>query len=143
MQAEEGVELIALGLCDHLAVVVLVVAVDHHPVEAGQIADSLGSGVVQLAQRAGPVQFLYRAAYGLIGVGKGERPLAVSHLQFDQQQTTRFAVQDGVEQPRPALDVYHAFHRIALAQISEGGRQLLDAGGLIHPDQRGQVLPQH
>jgi hypothetical protein len=50
MQAEERVEVVAFGFGDDFAVVVLVVAVHHHPVESGQVADCPRGGVVQLAQ---------------------------------------------------------------------------------------------
>ena len=88
VQAEERVEVLALGLGDDLAVVVLVVAVHHHAVEAGEVTDRTRGGVVQLGQRGGPVQLLHRAAHRLVGVREGERALAVGDLEFDQEHTS-------------------------------------------------------
>jgi hypothetical protein len=63
VQSEKGVQVLALGLGDDLAVVLLVVAVDHHAVEAGEVADRARGGAVQLGQGGGPVQLLHRVAH--------------------------------------------------------------------------------
>ena len=133
MQAEERVEVLALGLSDDLAVVVLVVAVHHHTVEAGEVADRTRGGVVKLGQRGGPVQLLYRAAHRLVGVRKGERPFAVGDLELDQEHTARLTVQDGVELPWLAGDVNHALERVALMQTAEGRGRVLDRAACSAP----------
>ena len=99
-------------------------------------------GVVQLGQRGCLVQVLHRAAHRLVGVRKGERPLAVGDLKFDQEYISRFTAQDGVERPWLAGDVNHALKRVALAEIAGGRGRLLDQGGLFGADQHRQVPTQ-
>ncbi len=143
MQAEERVEVLAFALSDDLAVVVVVVAVDHHAVEAGEVVDRACGGVVKLGQRGGPVQLFYRAAHRLVGVRKGERPFAVGDLELNQERTARLAVQDGVELPWLARHVNHALERVALMQTAEGRGRVLDSSGLFGADQRRQVAAQN
>ena len=85
VQAEERVELRHLRLGHDLAVVVGVVAVDHHAVEPGERPHRLRGDVVQLLQRRRPVEVADRAADGLVGVRERERPRTVRRLQLDHQ----------------------------------------------------------
>lgn len=52
-------------------------------------------------------------------------------------------MQDGVEVLQFAVHVDHTLDRVALTQITERGRGLLDARGLFGADQCRQVLTQH
>ena len=143
VQSQEGVQVVAFGFGDHLAVVVPVVAVHHHPVESGEVAHRPGRGVIELGQSAGPVQILHRAADCLIGVGERKGALAVGDLDFDQQDSARLAVQQGVERPGSAGNLDLQLQRVALAQIPERGRRLPQRGGLFGTDQGRQILVEH
>ncbi len=135
MQSEERVEVVAFGFGDNLAVVVLVIAVDHHAVKAGELADCARGGVVELGQRGGAVEVVDGTARGLVGVRERERPFAVGDLDFDQQGAARLPAQDRVEFAWLTGDVDHALERVALAQIASRRRRLLDASGLVGADQ--------
>ena len=134
MQAEERVEVRCLRLGDDLAVVLGVVAVDHHAVEPGQRPDRLRGDVVQLLQRRRPVELADRAADGLIGVREGERARATGGLELDHQRrrrqprvdvtarvvpSARDPVQQGVDGDRGPGDVEHDLDGVPLTQVAE------------------------
>ena len=133
VQAEERVEVLApLGLGDDLAVPLLVEAVEHHAVEAGQLAHApdgdleqalVGEALVELGQRRlrAPVgvRERQRARTALLAQELGdERPVAVVHERVE-----------------------------AHAQRQEGGPALraarggADLGGGVDADERAELGP--
>ena len=145
-----------LRLGHHLAVVVGVVAIDHHAVEAGEGAHGLRGDVVELRQRRRAVELTHRAAHGLIGVGERERPWPAGKLELDDQarrgQLARRgsgvalggsapehrAVQQRVDRDRIAVDVQGDLDRVALAQVPEGAGGAGDRLGGRDPEHGGQ-----
>jgi hypothetical protein len=131
VQPEERVQRVGLRLGHDLAVVVGVVAVDHHAVEAGEGADRLRRDVVELLEGRRPVEVAHRSPYRLIGVGERERPRTAGRLELDDQAGHRRvagggcalddrAVQQGIDRNRVAVDVQRDLDRVAFAQVAEG-----------------------
>lgn len=111
VQPEERVEVVPARLGDDLAVVGRVEAVDHHAVEARELAHVPGRVVVQLVERRGALEVAQRLPDGEVGVGERQRARARRGLDLDDEHRLgprallrqRGPVEHGVDVERPVV----------------------------------------
>ncbi len=111
VQPEERVEVVPARLGHDLPVVVRVEAVDHHAVEARELAHVAGRVVVQLVERRGALEVAQRLPDGEVGVGERQRARARRGLDLHDEHRLgarallrqRGPVEHGVDVERPAV----------------------------------------